>query len=120
MDYGVAEPIKPCTSSTCTAGHVWPATLRVAQCPGCGGGVLALMMVNCPVCNEPVATTTIRMDHLPQNGQLLPLCRGSATLAEAKVITIEHTHATDEQSSEVKRQMISKPHTPQAQPPMGD
>lgn len=100
----------PCTTHKCANGHSWAAVLRVAACPGCGSAMLALMMVNCPVCNEPTSTTAIRLDHLPQGGQVLPLCKGSATLAEAKQIVIEHTHAADEQEAKNERVMISKPH----------
>lgn len=69
-----------------------------------------MLMAQCPVCNEPVAETLIRIDHLPQGGQLLPLCKGSATLAEVKQIIIKHTHARDEQDAKAERVMVSKPH----------
>ncbi len=71
--------------------------------------MLALAMQNCPACNEPTASTKLRLDHMPlHGGQLLPLCRGSATLAEALAIEIQHGHAAEEEERHVVREVVSK------------
>lgn len=85
--------------------------------------MLALMMQNCPQCNEPTAATDLRLDHgtLPLltdgNGQLRPLCCGAQTLSEALRIEIRHSHAQDEERGHVVREVVSKADAPDAPPP---
>lgn len=110
IPFSFGPPAPPaCSISRCPAGHEWTPELRIARCPGCQAPMLVLLMQNCPACNEPTAATQLRMDHMPQaSGQLMPLCRGSATLAEALQITLQHTHAADEQAGHVVRDVVSK------------
>lgn len=108
FSFGPALP-QPCSVSRCAAGHEWVPQLRIAQCPGCGAPMLVLLMQNCPACNEPTAGSDLRLDHMPQaSGQLLPICRGSATMAEAIKIELKHSHAADEQREHVVRDVVSK------------
>lgn len=70
--------------------------------------MLALMMVNCPICNEPTNNTFLRMDHLAQGGGIQPLCKGGATLAETIGLQIPHNHAAQEQTNYKEREVITK------------
>lgn len=108
IDFGEAPSVDPCSYNECPQGHKWPPVLRVAQCPGCGGPILAIKMVQCPICNEPVTHRVIRADHLPHGGQITPMCRGAASLAEVTSIDIKCGHAEDEQKKYVDREMPSK------------
>lgn len=82
--------------------------MALVACPGCKEQLLAMMMVNCPVCNEPVAKTEIRSDHMPQGGAITPICRGSASLADITTIVLEHTHAQRIAESYSDRPMVGK------------
>jgi hypothetical protein len=110
VDFGPeqAAPIQ-CSRHECENGHKWPIKLALINCPGCGGQMFALMMVQCPICNEPTKLTAIRMDHLAQGGGIMPICKGSATLAESITIQMDHAHATQEQARYIEREVISKP-----------
>lgn len=71
--------------------------------------MLVLLMQNCPACNEPTAATDLRLDHMPAaSGQLMPICRGGATLAEPLRIELRHSHAEDEEKRHVVREVVSK------------
>lgn len=102
-------PPAACSTSRCGCGHVWRPELRIATCPGCAAPMLVLLMQNCPACNEPTSATNLRLDHMPQaSGQLMPICRGAATLAEPILIELRHTHAADEEARHVVREVVSK------------
>jgi len=82
-----------CSYSICTNGHTFPPTLTITPCPDCQTPVLAVKMVNCPFCNEPVATTQIRTDHLSSGMRLAPMCKPSTTTqAEVTQITLTRAH----------------------------
>ena len=102
------DVVKYCSTNKCANGHEWPPTVQVAQCPGCKAPLLAIKMEQCPVCNEPPTTLNLRSDHLPKNGAITPICRGSDSLAEVGVVHIEYTHATNEQNRHKVREMPGK------------
>lgn len=102
-------PKEPCSWNTCAAGHKWPPTMQIAQCPGCGGPILIVKMQNCPVCNEPVRSFALRAEHCPQGGQITGTCQGQASLNEVDKIVLTRHHAEQEQANHVERPMISKP-----------
>lgn len=109
VDFGQAGPtITPCTYNECAAGHRWNPQIQIAACPGCRTPMLAVKMLQCPICNEPVLRMVMRSEHLPQGGQITPLCLGASTLNEVNVVTIERTHASQEQQNHVVRDMIGK------------
>lgn len=108
IDFGEATPPTSCSYNICANGHKWPPVLRVAQCPGCGGPILAAKMTQCPVCNEPVARRFIRVDHLPHGGQITPMCRGAGSLAEVMQVEMVCNHASDEEGKYIERQMPGK------------
>lgn len=108
FSFGPAPP-RPCSVCRCPAGHEWIPQFRLTACPGCHAPMLVLLMQQCPVCNEPTAATDLRLDHMPQaSGQLLPICRGSATFAEALKIELRHQHAQDEEARHEVREVVSK------------
>lgn len=109
VDFGpIPDPNAVCSGNVCSNGHIWQPTIAIARCPGCGSPTLVVKMVNCPICNEPTAKLRLRTDHLPQNGAIMPMCKGSATLGDVGVIEVERSHALREQETYVEREMISK------------
>jgi hypothetical protein len=78
--------IEPCSSNECLNGHKWQPQLALAQCPGCGGPILMVRMVNCPVCNEPTKVLRFRTDHTNQGFGIAALCRGQRGMAESNMI----------------------------------
>lgn len=70
--------------------------------------MIALMMVQCPVCNEPTSASALRIDHIPQGGGIMPLCRGGGSMAELLVVELRHEHAAVEEQRYTERAVISK------------
>lgn len=105
---GPTQTIQPCSYNTCSAGHIWMPQMQITQCPGCRAPMLAVKMLQCPICNEPVVKLVFRSEHLPQGGQITPMCYGAASLNEVQVITVARQHAAQEQSKHEVREMISK------------
>lgn len=97
-----------CSYNECSAGHKFTAQLALARCPGCQQAILAVKMVQCPVCNEPVSKMLLRTDHMPQGGGITPMCQGAASLNDVGVIEVGRTHAKTEQETYVEREMIQK------------
>lgn len=97
-----------CSMNVCEAGHSWPPELAVTKCPGCAAQIIVAKMVNCPICNEPTAKLVYRMDHLPHGGTVMPMCKGSASLAEVTEVTLERRHAAEEQAQYKDREVINK------------
>ncbi len=95
VNFGEVVRIEPCTKNECSHGHKWPAQLALANCPGCGGQVLMVRMVNCPVCNEPVEKFTLRTDHTNQGFGIAAICRGQQGAAESNVIEMKRNAAAD-------------------------
>jgi len=85
-------PIVPCSWNECTEGHRWPPTVAVVDCPGCKGPVVAFMLTNCPFCNEPVKTTSLRSDHVPRGGGCAPRCQGIKGPGDTMDLFLERNH----------------------------
>ena len=100
--------IQLCSSNICTNGHEWLPEIGLAKCPGCTAPLLAIKMVQCPVCNEPVAKFRLRSDHLPKGGVITPICRGSASMAEVTVMEVHRAHYLHEQENHKVREMPVK------------
>src|SRR5229473_2001279 len=82
--------IEPCSSNECANGHKWPPQLAIQNCPGCGGQILLVRMIQCPVCNEDMKKTSYRQDFTNQGFGIASLCRGQKGQAES--VRIECTH----------------------------
>lgn len=108
VDFGPDAPAVSCSWNECTDGHRWPPAMQVTGCPGCKAPILAVKMVQCPVCNEPVTKLVFRSDHMPHGGQVTPMCRGAASLNEVLMVAIDRGHAASEAASHTEREMISK------------
>lgn len=102
------QPQNLCTFNSCPAGHIWPAVMAITKCPGCSQAVLAIKMLNCPICNEPTSKTVLRTDHMPHGGALTAICRGASSLADVGQIELLRRHAETEQESYIEREMIGK------------
>ncbi len=87
--------IEPCSFNECAQGHKWAPQLAVGQCPGCGGPILAVRMLNCPVCNEPVVTYHQRIDHTSPGMGIAGICRGQKGLAETNFVEMKRNHAVE-------------------------
>ena len=87
--------VEPCSSNECVNGHKWPPMLQLAQCPGCGGPLIAVKMINCPICNEPTKTVKLRTDHTGMAFGIAALCRGQGGMAESNFICMERHAAKD-------------------------
>lgn len=84
-----------CSFNRCPAGHEWVPGVILVKCPGCEGPVLAVRMENCPVCNEPTKTFSLRTDHITKQMGVNPLCKGGDSNGEVGVIEIERHHAEE-------------------------
>lgn len=84
-------PVTSCSYNECLSGHKWPATLALAKCPGCSGGVLAVQKSNCPLCNEPIIRTSLRSDFLPRGGGVAARCAGQAGIGDSLDIDLQRT-----------------------------
>lgn len=81
----------PCSYNQCLSGHIWPAILALAKCPGCTGGVLAVQKTNCPFCNEPITRTVLRSDFVPRGGGVIGRCLGQTGMGETLDIEMVRT-----------------------------
>ena len=86
--------IEPCSENTCSSGHKWAPQLVVTQCPGCKVPMMAIRMINCPICNEPQKQVKFRVDHVVGQQNIVPACRtkdvGTASVA---FVTLDIKHA---------------------------
>lgn len=108
VDFGERPAPTPCSFNECINGHRFPPLIQIGKCPGCGSPIIAVKMVNCPICNEPVGRLSVRQEHVPQGGQILPLCAGSPTLNDVMQLDIHRNHHIAEQTTHKEREMISK------------
>jgi len=92
MNFPEMVKIEPCSSNECANGHRWPPQLAIANCPGCGGQILMVRMINCPVCNEPTKKFRMRTDHASTGFGIAALCRGHVGQAESNQIEMERKH----------------------------
>lgn len=97
-----------CTTMSCASGHVWTPTLELTPCPGCKSPLLAIKMVNCPICNEPSVSMELRADHVGRATPITPICQGSASTAEIIKIALKLSHAADTEQNYKDRQMPTK------------
>lgn len=71
-----------CTWAGCTNNHRWIPEIAVSRCPGCATPVVAIRMVNCPICNEPPAGHGIRVEHVTTGQWVGKVCKGQTSLGE--------------------------------------
>lgn len=81
-----------CSYNECLNGHRWLATMAVAPCPTCKGGVLAVKKENCPYCNEPTKRMSLRSDYIPAGGGIVPRCQNVQPLGESMDIELIRHH----------------------------
>lgn len=108
IDFGEPPSLRACSSNSCPNGHEWTPVIQLTNCPGCKAPILAIKMVQCPVCNEPVSKFRLRTDHLAQNTAIMPVCRGSQSLAEVTEIEMTRGHASKEEGTHKVREVLSK------------
>src|SRR5579859_3487343 len=106
--YHETPMVSRCSSLTCSNSHTWALEAQTALCPGCKSPILAIKMVNCPQCNEPSTSLTLRSDHLSRGSAITPICQGSASLAEINKIELKLNHAALEQQNHVVRALPEK------------
>jgi len=81
-----------CSEHLCVQGHTWIPTVKLATCGGCGGPVVAIKMENCPICNQPIEYTRLRIDHIGYKQGLHAVCRGVPTNAEVVMAEMKRGH----------------------------
>lgn len=87
------KPTDACSLSWCANGHYWTPQLATPGCQGCHSPIIGLRMVNCPVCNEPVAKTRLRIDHLGGSHAITKVCQNQHQLGmEYLFVEIDHKH----------------------------
>ena len=87
--------VEPCSVNECEAGHKWAPQMALQNCPGCGGQILLVRMINCPVCNEPTKKFKFRTDHTNQGFGVAALCRGQKGLAESNLVEMDRAAARE-------------------------
>lgn len=109
--------LHPCSYLECANGHQWGAMLALAKCGhgtaqgwmGCGAPILAVKLVNCPVCNEPNTKFKIRIDNTPPVPFPIPLCiPGSTTHAEAVFVEIPWRKWKETEEAELAKLGLTK------------
>lgn len=66
--------------------------------------MLAVKMVNCPVCNEPTKRMKLRVDHTGPVPYPIPLCiPGSVTGQEVVTVEINFEHAAQTEAAEAAK-----------------
>lgn len=83
--------LDPCSFNKCASGHIWPAVLAIAKCPGCAGAVIAVQKVNCPFCNEPIVETNLRSDFVPRGAGMAARCAGQLPTGDSLDIQLQRT-----------------------------
>lgn len=82
-----------CSYHECVKCHYkWPPLTQIVKCPdagGCQSPVLAIKLENCPICNEPVGKTRIRVDFTSQHIMVKPICAGASSTADSHYVDIE-------------------------------
>lgn len=86
---GAGPAVALCSKNVCRNGHTWKPKLGLANCPGCGGPVLMVMIQNCPVCNEPVERMELRSDHICNGGGVAAICQGQKVNGECCRIELQ-------------------------------
>lgn len=81
----------PCSAHTCAKGHVWPVLLGTAPCGGCKAVVAVIKLTNCPICNEPIASTRLRIEHTTASVGVIALCQGLESPAHSQTAHIDLT-----------------------------
>ncbi len=102
VTWGV-PPVDQCSTQYCPNGHTWSPQLALPHCNECRHPLLALRQVNCPVCNEPVVKTRLRIDHVGGTHPITKTCIKEYHIGpEYIIVEIDHTHnswITDSQAS---------------------
>ena len=82
-----------CSTQYCQNGHNWSPQLALPHCNECRHPLVALRQVNCPVCNEPVTRTRLRIDHLAGTHPITKTCiKEYHAGPEYIIVEIDHTH----------------------------
>lgn len=101
----VSDSLQPytrhnCSFHICENGHGWPAQLATPHCQGCQTPILALRMVNCPICNEPATGTVLRIDYLAGSHPITKVCKEEYHIGPEYIfVEIDHTHTRWTQTS---------------------
>ncbi len=83
-----------CSEQICANNHSWAPQLAIPHCGECKNPLIALRQVNCPICNEPVVKTRLRIDHLAGTHPITKTCQKEYHIGpEYIVIEIDHIHS---------------------------
>lgn len=83
-----------CSWASCSNGHQWMPELAISKCPGCKSPIVAIKMVNCPICNEPAAQHGLRAEHVTTGGWIGKACQGQPSLGETSYMAIDRVEGS--------------------------
>lgn len=112
--FGETVKIEPCSENVCSQGHRWAPQLVITTCPGCKANMLAVRMIQCPVCNEPQKSVKFRVDHVVGAGQIMPACRGPVGASSVAFVTLDIKHS--EQAEKYWNQETGRVEPPKEEP----
>ena len=93
MEWAQQAQTIQCSVQICPNGHNWCPQLAITHCKGCQSPILALRMLNCPVCNEPPVSTQLRVDHLGGAHPITKVCQKEHHIGPEYIkVKIDHTH----------------------------
>lgn len=94
MDYTTQTPNNnTCSYQECVNQHRWSPQIAVTHCQGCKTPLVAMRMVNCPICNEPAVKTNIRVDYLASAHPVVQKCKNEIHVGPEYInLQIQHTH----------------------------
>jgi len=78
-----------CSEHICPNGHTWPPKIGLVQCEGCKRMIMGIMFSNCPICNEPIAQTRLRVDYSTERIGFPSRCKGVHNEAESHFLTLQ-------------------------------
>lgn len=102
---------RPCGWHECENGHIWPPMIAIVQCGACKGPIVAVKVQNCPICNEPITRTRLRVEHTSEAMGFPNRCMGQQGLGHAHETLIDlkewheefDIHTTDQRPQKANR-----------------
>lgn len=99
-----------CTWAECSNNHRWIPEIAASKCPGCATPVVAIKMVNCPICNEPPAGHGIRVEHVTSGAWIGKACKGQSSIGETTYMELVNQTAEKYQpKTQLKLDFIGAP-----------
>lgn len=79
-----------CSKWTCLAGHKYPVSLQIVECPACKTPFIAVKLHNCPYCNEPPAQLSTTIVLAPSQTLTPPCHKETPNAAQSVEVLIDY------------------------------